>query len=295
MAPKADEANWFSDTDVYGGQPSVSTEPIAVRVSNFGQDMFQRHGSVAGEEVCSDGEEDSSFCCFPRGRSTNRKGSALSSNLMDMGGAGAPFARLDTEKLQGRPPRSRLVGASCCCCGPRRPQKFTVEVRAVDVKPKGVPKGKLRTQGRWEIDVNEEYFKPPIWKQLIRKVRAHAKQVHSSRCEWVNYDLQSYEKNFDNGGWRDSCTSAGNFDENDEVGTKERAMHTALLQKFASSRSQQCSNAGLMSPLPTPIPVRTMSKEDMDKNKEDFVPIWQRRAATPIKLDLRQRSGPQGE
>jgi len=267
------EESWFSTMN--------NAETMSVRVSGLEQDNMKSHFSEADEKL-------SSFCCFPRGRASNRKGDSLSSNLME---AGTPFARLDAETVKGKP-RSRSVGrGGCCCCGPRRGQKFTVEVRAVDLKGSGAASGgELRTKGRWEIDVNEEYYKPPVWKQIIRKVRAHAKHVQTSRCEWVNYDPQSYEKNFDNGGWRDSfAVVSQHYDENDDLGTKERALHTALLQKFASSRSQQCADQ--LSPISSPLPVRAMSKEEIDKSKEDFVPIWQRRAATPIKLDLRQRSG----
>ncbi|KAG0579153.1 hypothetical protein KC19_4G077000 [Ceratodon purpureus] len=69
----------------------------------------------------------------------------------------------------------------------------------------------------------------------------------------------------------------------------------SLLQKFASfndSSSLRYADGGRVSPALSPLPVRTMSKMERDKQRRMFVPIWQRRATmSPIKaLDLRQRT-----
>jgi len=291
MAPKGVGEGWFSTTN---GEMQYNTDSISVGVSNFTNDTCKRQPS--GEHGSDD---EASICCFPRGRSMSRiKGDVLVSNLLDIGGAGTPaFAKLNPDESKVRSPRSRPIDTVlCCCCGPSKGLNYTVEVRSVDSHNDRISQkqSELRTQGRWEVDMNEEYYKPPVWKQLLRKVKAHARQVHSSRCDWENYDLQSYENNFDNGGWRDQIgsTCAGQLDEKEDLGTKERALHTALLQKFASSRSnsQLSADGGSFSPIFSPLPVRILSKEEIDKSKEDFVPIWQRRATPPIKLDLRQRS-----
>jgi len=173
-----------------------------------------------------------------------------------------------------------------CCCGPRWGRKYnTMEGDS--------PKDVLRTKGRWEVDGDDEYYKPPVWKQIILKVKAQARQAncggHNSG-EWVNYDSQSYEKNFDNGSWRDTSRDVyQENDENEKLGLKERALHTALLQKFASTRSQKLADGEVQviisSPALSPLPVRSTPKP-----KDGFVPIWQRRATSPVTLDVRQRS-----
>lgn len=182
--------------------------------------------------------------------------------------------------------------AVLCCCGPRWGRKYnTVE------NHNGSPEDRtdiLRTKGRWEVDADDEYYKPPLWKQIILRVKAQAREANCGNSvragEWVNYDPQSYEKNFDNGTWRDSSRDIyQENDENEKLGLKERALHTALLQKFASARSQKLADGEVQSiisdPALSPLPVRTTVKP-----KDEFVPIWQRRASSPVTLDVRQRS-----
>nr|PNR51616.1 hypothetical protein PHYPA_010803 [Physcomitrium patens] len=90
--------------------------------------------------------------------------------------------------------------------------------------------------------------------------------------------------------YRDS--SSAKCHGNEKPGLKERAMNLSFLQKFASNRiSHQSLDDLLRSPGLSPKPVRILSKNERDKEKEAFVPIWQRRSTTPIKLDL--RTGPQ--
>ncbi len=76
--------------------------------------------------------------------------------------------------------------------------------------------------------------------------------------EWTNYDAQSYAKNFDNGGWADSY-----FDEEDEdekLGLRETALHTALLQKLYSKRGYKSSStAATGAAFATALPAHTAS------------------------------------
>lgn len=280
---KGEDESWFrtthKDTD-----STAHRDTMSVRVSNSAQSASKRPFFVGRRESLSDGEDNSGICWFPRGRS--RSGESLSTvNVHQF------------EEEQGVSRSKSTAGSDrvFCCCGPRWGRKYTVEVCATDSSDDGSPGNEsvLRTKGRWEIDVNEEYYKPPVWKQIIRKVKAQVRQVNSiPPGVWENYDSQSYEKNFDNGTWRDSSRNNYDADDSDEkLGLNERARHTALLQKFHSNRAQEVPgdvhwNSASLSPLP----VRSLSKEKIDKAKEDFVPIWQRRAASPITLDLKQRT-----
>jgi hypothetical protein len=130
-----------------------------------------------------------------------------------------------------------------------------VEVRGVGV----VQEKELGSSaGRWEVDVNEDdYFKPaPMWKQLVRKMKAQARHVQAagSRNEsWLNYDPQSYQKNFDNGEFRQQTYYVRHsLDEENyhQHAAKETALHTALLQRIASTRSQQEATTQVVPKLP---------------------------------------------
>jgi hypothetical protein len=263
MAPL--DESWF------GSGERVRKESISVRISAKAQEVLKMAG-----ELESDGEEDYSGCCFMRGRSMSRRLSASGSDVK-----GGPFTRLsaeDPESAKAKPKylRSRSVCATIFfCCGPREQSQYTtVEVRAV------------KQDRTWEVDVKEDYAKPPYWKQLVRKVRSQCRP--RQKPEWLNYDAHSYQMNFDDGCWRETCSSASFLyaDESDDSATRARAMHAALFK----SRAHQDAPG---SPVLSPLPVKMVSKEDIERSKEGFVPIWQRRqGAPPIKLDLRQRSGP---
>lgn len=290
---RGEDESWFRTKDA---ATIDHRDTMSVRVSNSAQDMaVKRPYSGAGGEAYSDGEDNAGNRWFPRGR--GRQGESFS---VEGAAPGAPFSR-DTNRAKGRPNLRRSQStaggildhaAVLCCCGPRWSRKYNpVEVH------NGSPEAEkdvLRTKGRWQVDADDEYYKPPVWKQIILKVKAQARQANcggNARAgDWVNYDPQSYEKNFDNGSWRD--TSQGVYQENDEnekLGLKERALHTALLQKFASTRSQKLADGEVQviisSPALSPLPVRSSSKP-----KDEFVPIWQRRASSPVTLDVRQRS-----
>lgn len=283
---KGEDESWFRTKDAAAMD---HRDTMSVRVSNSAQDVTAKRPFAREESAFSDGEDNAGNRWFPHGR--GRKGEVEGVD----GAAGAPFAHLQANRSRGRPnlQRSQSVaagrrdrGAALCCCGPRWGGRKA---------PSGASSSgndALRTKGRWEVDDDDEYYKPPVWKQIIQKVKAQTRHLNSSnsiaRGEWVNYDAQSYEKNFDNGSWRDTSRQK-QYDEDEKLGLKERALHTALLQKFASSRSQKLADGEveliLTSPSLSPLPVRTISKP-----KDEFVPIWQRRAASPITLDVRQRT-----
>ena len=262
-------------------------DTVSVRFADSAQDVMAKRPYARDEAAFSDGEDNAGNRWYPHGQ--GRKGEGV---------GGAPFSRLDANRSKDRPNLYRSQSAAegrgdrgvpvFCCCGPRfgGRKASSGAVEGADV---------LRTKGRWEVDDDDEYYKPPVWKQIIQKVKAQTRHLNSNstpRGEWVNYDPQSYEKNFDNGTWRDSSQEINHYVENDEnkkLGLKERALHTALLQKFASSRSQKLADGEVQlivtSPALSPLPVRTIPK-----SKDEFVPIWQRRAASPIKLDVRHRT-----
>lgn len=190
----------------------------------------------------SDGE-DSRW--FPRGG--RRKGESLAAD----GATNRAKTRPNVRRSQSTLMDQAVV--VLCCCGPRWGRKY-------DNIEENTPEVVLRTKGRWEVDADDEYYKPPVWKQIILKVKAQAKQANcgNNNGDWVNYDSQSYQKNFDNG----SDVSRAN-DANEKLGLKEQAALPDL----------------------SPLPVRASLKP-----KDDFVPIWQRRASSPVTLDVRQRS-----
>lgn len=88
--------------------------------------------------------------------------------------------------------------------------------------------------------------------------------------------------------WNSECV--------DGAGDGAREGRGNLLRKFASfndsSASPRFSDGGRVSPALSPLPVRTMLKTERDKERQAFVPLWQRRASmSPIKaLDLRYRT-----
>ncbi len=162
-------------------------------------------------------------------------------------------------------------------------------------------------------------FKPaPMWKRMLKKLCANAKRhmiiVHPvSAREWTNYDAQSYAKNFDNGErWRDDQTdsnsSSSSFfsmqSEEDseeqeqlrhELGLRETALHTALLQKFHSTRYDSSSAAAAAAAAIDSF--RATGASSMPVNpvrpyqpRQDTVPLWQRRnVRPPSKLQLTSR------
>jgi hypothetical protein len=92
--------------------------------------------------------------------------------------------------------------------------------------------------------------------------------------------------------WNSECVD-GAGDGNGAAAREGRGRSGNLLRKFASfndsSASLRFSDGGRVSPALSPLPVRTMPK---DKERQAFVPLWQRRASmSPIKaLDLRYRT-----
>ncbi|KAG0609067.1 hypothetical protein M758_8G154800 [Ceratodon purpureus] len=204
-------------------------------------DRAREEGVMAGGgEGESDGEEGYSGCCFLPGRAMSGRLAASGSGVK-----GGGFVRLsgeDREGVEGKGKgralqRSRSVCATIFfCCRSREERRCTtVEVRAVD----GGKEGR-----KWEVDVDEEHIKPPYWKQLVRKVRSQCRprvSVHKAGSEWLNYDAQSYQMNFDDGCWRENCSSFLYADEGDDSATRARAMHEALFKKFAASRTLQDS------------------------------------------------------
>ncbi|CAM6034816.1 unnamed protein product [Sphagnum compactum] len=161
-------------------------------------------------------------------------------------------------------------------------------------------------------------FKPaPMWKRMLKKLRANAKRhmiiVHPvSGREWTNYDAQSYAKNFDNGErWRDdqtdsnSSSSSSSFfsmqSEEDseeqeqlrhELGLRETALHTALLQKFHSTRydSSSAAAAAIDSFRATGASSMPVNPVRAHQPRQDIVPLWQRRnVRPPSKLQLTSR------
>jgi hypothetical protein len=278
---KGEDESWFRTKDA-GTMDHWDT--MSVRVSNSAQDAMTKRPFVREESGFSDGEDNAGNRWFPRGRGRNGEVEGV---------AGAPFSRLDGNRSKDRPNLHRSQsgaggrvdgGVVLCCCGPRWGGR----------KASHGGNDGLRTKGRWEVDDDDEFYKPPVWKQIIQKVKAQTRQLNSNsiaRGDWVNYDPQSYEKNFDNGSWRDTSRQKlyDENDENEKLGLKERALHTALLQKLSSNSSQKLANGEvkliITSPALSPLPVRTTSK-----SKDEFVPIWQRRATSPISVEVRQRS-----
>ena len=288
MSPlKGEDESWYGSGE--GEEERTRKSSISVRISTKAQELLKRASSGEGE---IDGDDEYSGCCGFRARSTTRR---LSAGGLDL--KGGPFTRLSAEdpesaKAKIKYQRSRSVCATIFfCCGTREQAGHhytTVEVHAVDA---------AKQDRKWEVDVNEdEYAKPPYWKQLVRKVRSQCRpRQHKSGPEWLNYDAHSYQMNFDDGCWRENCSSFLYTDEKDDSATRARAMQAALFKKFASGRALHSDTApnSPMSPVMSPLPVKMMTKEEIEKSKEGFVPIWQRRqGAPPIKLDLRQRSGP---
>jgi hypothetical protein len=141
----------------------------------------------------------------------------------------------------------------------------------------------LRTKGRWQVDEDDEYYKPPVWKQIMLKVKAQARQANcgTNTGHWENYDSQSYEKNFDNGEFEENNTD-------EKLGLKERAM----LQTLASTRSLNVSDADfqVLVKSKSNLPPTALSPLPVNRSKDDFVPIWQRRASSPVTLDVRHRA-----
>jgi hypothetical protein len=234
---------------------------ISIRVSQATQQqqqelftMFGRKSSdLAGVgDMGGDGEEyedtGKTFCCFPssRGRRYSRRK------------AGA-YGMEEPQESPIDPNKGvKSLLALCSCCGSTRTssRKWVVEVRGVGV----VQEKELGSSaGRWEVDVNEDdYFKPaPMWKQLVRKMKAQARHVQAagSRNEsWLNYDPQSYQKNFDNGEFRQQTYhvrhSLDEENSDHQHAAKEMALHTALLQRIASTRSQHEATTQVVPKLP---------------------------------------------
>lgn len=165
-----------------------------------------------------------------------------------------------------------------CCCGPRWGRKYSTMDESSSTSPP-----ELRTKGRWQVDEDDEYFKPPVWKQILLKVKAQARQANcgTNSGHWENYDSQSYKKNFDNGEFEENTE----FD--DKLGLKEQAM----LQTLASTRALNVSDADFQVLVKSKSnPPSALSPSPVNRSKDDFVPIWQRRASSPVTLDVRHRA-----
>jgi len=133
--------------------------------------------------------------------------------------------------------------------------------------------------GRWVMEEDAEYYlKPPAWKQVLRKLRAEAKwHVHPVReLSPVNYDTESYEMNFDDGGRAPTYMVVE--EDADEFGVRARIRHSKLLTKFHSQRFEGDPAAmGTKLEKTTSVPVVLPVKAS--KCKDDGVPIWERRGA----------------
>lgn len=224
MAPKGEDGSWLRN----GTEERKSLDSISVRIE--AQDAFKRQQNGGAGGVESDGEGDEYNGCFPRGLGPNvsRKVYSDSTNMK-----GAPFARLDAQG-DAESVKSKLLGAIYCCCGP------SGQAGAIDLKSIGDSKQESDTSSRWEDLDLSECCKPPYWRQLARRAKAHVhvRQPQPTRSEWLNYDPHSYQMNFDDG-CRQECDSSLHIDECDDSVSRERAMQSALLKKFAASRAQR--------------------------------------------------------
>lgn len=233
MAAKGEDRSWLGNaTEERRGLDSIS-----VRISTMeARDAFKRQQVGGGGGAKRGGEGDDYSGCFPRGR--GNMGRTVYSDSMNV--KGPPFARLEAHQdLESV--RARLLGAIYCCCG--QPD-YTEEVRAVDLKSSGgISKQYSSASSKWEdIDLSDKYCKPtPYWKQLARRAKAHVhvQQAHPSGGDWLNYDLHSYQMNFDDGCRRDDGVSSLYIDANDDSVSRERAMQSALLRNFAASGAER--------------------------------------------------------
>ncbi|KAG0601036.1 hypothetical protein M758_11G079300 [Ceratodon purpureus] len=221
MAPKGEDGSWLRNaTEERKGLDSISVRISSMEVKG----AFKRQQS-GGE---SDGED--YIGCFPRGR----KVYSDSANLK-----GAPFARLDAHQ-DAESVRARVLGAICCCCG--QPGYSGEGEDAGLQKSGGGSKQEAVGSRRWDdVDLSGGCCKAPYWKQLARRAKAHVhvrQAPHPSRGDWLNYDPHSYQMNFDDGCRREDGVSSLYIDENDDPASRERAMQSALLKKFAASRAQ---------------------------------------------------------
>lgn len=142
--------------------------------------------------------------------------------------------------------------------------------------------------GRWVMEDDAEYYlKPPAWKQALRKLRAEAKRhVHPVReLSPVNYDAESYEKNFDDGGRAPIYMVVE--EDADEFGVKARIRHSKLLTRLHSHRFEG-DPAAMGTKLVKTTSVPAVLPVKASKCRDDGVPIWERRGAgRPIaKLEL---------
>uniref|UniRef100_A0A7I4ED32 Uncharacterized protein n=2 Tax=Physcomitrium patens TaxID=3218 RepID=A0A7I4ED32_PHYPA len=201
-----------------------------------------------------------------------------------------------------RPPRSRSRSLSTSFLGNfnfaamkfgeknEEDSSWELEMRVAELNHKAATEvDRVQSGGRWVIDEDDDYVKPPAWKQAIRRLRAEAKRhVHPAtpRDRLTNYDVENYEKNFDDNekGSLYMVVAA-----NDEFGVKARVLHTNLLARLHSHRFEdslsQNPPAKLLKCTSMPVaPVNLVSKS----SREDGVSIWQRRqAARPlVKLEL---------
>ncbi|CAK9229396.1 unnamed protein product [Sphagnum troendelagicum] len=160
-----------------------------------------------------------------------------------------------------------------------------------------------RQGGHWQRqpEADDQSYKPPApWKLLLRKLRAQAKRsVHPAptREQWMNYDLQSYRKNFDNGA-ADSqagATRSQLYAPVSAAASREKAVHAALLAKFHSARLADTNRATAPETLlrtgSTHIPVgRSAALELSNPKAPPAITIWQRSAidaAPALKLEIR--------
>lgn len=165
-----------------------------------------------------------------------------------------------------------------------------LEMRAAELNRKAATRRDRVLQqpaGRWVMEDDREYYlKPPAWKQVLRKVRAEAKRhVHPAPPrEGMDYDAESYEKNFDSG--RGALLVV--VDEEDELEGKARVLHTKLLTKLHSKRFEDIDALGQDFPatkLLTSVSVPAVPAKG--KLVDAGVPIWERRIARPLmKLEL---------
>ncbi|KAG0631377.1 hypothetical protein M758_1G248700 [Ceratodon purpureus] len=293
-----DTLGWMYTNRADEPPPTALDRSISTRISSFRHEVFpalKRQTSIRfnpGEYFAG---------CFGPRESSSRANDGQSSQhpiLVDTESTTSVAPTTTT----GRPPRSRnghsrSLSASFLSnfnfgsmrFGGKTPDELAMRASELNHQAATQPHRVLQQPvGRWVMEDDEEYYlKPPAWKQALRKLRAETKRhVHPAPPrERMDYDAESYEKNFDSGA-RTSLAMV--VDEEDEFEEKARVLHTKLLTKLHSKRFETLGHefppTKLLKAVSVPaVPVRN------PKGKEDAgVPIWERRAsARPLtKLEL---------